>query len=203
MGNFGKGWMAVQRGFYGMLALAGVAVLIAGAVWWNRNGGVEIGGGFDNRIELTPQEIRRIEEIGEWEFLSVQTETVADTLRKGFFTDDRLVVIYTGTLRLGIDMQHVKDNWTRVHGDTVTLHLPVVRLLDKHFIDEARTKVFYESGAWTNQARRELYYKAYNSMVRKCLTRENLRQAEGNARQQFATMFHALGFNTVEITFGN
>ena len=69
--------------------------------------------GFDDRIELTSQEIRRIEQIGQWEFLSVQSEVVADTLRKGFFTDDRLVAVYTGVPRIGIDMNRVTGEWAQ------------------------------------------------------------------------------------------
>lgn len=43
-------------------------------------------------------------------------------------------------------MNRVTGEWAQAHGDTVTLRLPAVHLLDKNFIDEARTKVFYESG---------------------------------------------------------
>ena len=68
-------------------------------------------------------------------------------MRKGFFTDDRLVAIYRGTLRLGVDLRLADKNWVYAHGDTVTLTLPKIRLLDRRFIDETRTKVFYESDA--------------------------------------------------------
>ena len=68
-----------------------LAVFIGLLIKWNRKGGISVEVGFDDRIELTSQEIRRIEQIGQWEFLSVQSEVVADTLRKGFFTDDRCV----------------------------------------------------------------------------------------------------------------
>ena len=72
-----------------------LAVFIGLLIKWNRKGGISVEVGFDDRIKLTSQEIRRIEQIGQWEFLSVQSEVVADTLRKGFFTDDRLVAVYT------------------------------------------------------------------------------------------------------------
>lgn len=68
-----------------MVGLAVVlAVFIGLLVKWNRKGGISVEAGFDDRIELTSQEIRRIEQIGQWEFLSVQSEVVADTLREGF-----------------------------------------------------------------------------------------------------------------------
>lgn len=184
------------------MSVAVAAVVLAGlVVVWNRRGGVSMEVGFDPRIELTAQEIRRIEQIGQWEFLSVQSEVVADTLREGFFTDDRLVAVYTGVPRIGIDMNRVEGEWVRAHGDTVSLCLPAVHLLDKDFIDEARTVVFYESGKWPNSARRDLYDQAYRKMLRQCLTPSNMQRAENHARNQFTAMFRALGFHTVEIRF--
>lgn len=181
-----------------------VLVLAVWAVWsWRRSGGIEVQVGVDPRIELTPQEISRIERIGQWEFLSVQSEVVVDTLRKGFFSDDRLVIVYSGTPRIGIDMRRVAEGWAVSRGDTVSLRLPEVHLLDENFMDEARMKVFYESGTWSNAARHDLYERARRKMRSKSLVRSNLRRAEANARNQFSALFHALGFSTVEITFSS
>lgn len=185
----------------GMVAAAVVCIVVL-LVWWcNRPGGASLKVGFDNRIELTSQEISRIKEIGEWEFLSVRMEVVVDTLRKGFFSDDRLVAIYIGTPRIGIDLTRVGDDWVQVCGDTVTLRLPSPDLLDRNFIDEARTRVFYESGTWSNRARREMYGMARRKMVARSLNLENLQRAEENARNQFTTMFRALGFHCVNVVF--
>ena len=133
-----------------------LAVFIGLLIKWNRKGGISVEVGFDDRIKLTSQEIRRIEQIGQWE----------------------LVAVYTGVPRIGIDMNRVTGEWAQAHGDTVTLRLPAVHLLDKNFIDEARTKVFYESGKWPNGARRDLYDRAYGKMLRQCLTPSNMRRAE-------------------------
>ena len=48
-----------------------LAVFIGLLIKWNRKGGISVEVGFDDRIKLTSQEIRRIEQIGQWEFLSV------------------------------------------------------------------------------------------------------------------------------------
>lgn len=186
-------------GLGGIVAVAGVVLAVT--AWCGGSGGTYVKAGFDNRIELTSQEVRHIEEIGEWEFIAVRCEVVVDTLRKGFFSDDRLVAIYTGTPRLGIDLGRVERDWVMVAGDTVTLSLPPVGLLDEHFVDEARTRVFYESGTWTGGARKEMYVRACRKMREQCMTKENLYQAEENARKQFAAMFRALGFQTIVIKF--
>lgn len=185
---------------WGPVLLAAVA--LAAVLWWcGRSDGTYVKAGFDNRIELTAQEIRRIEDIGEWEFLSVRSEVVVDTLREGFLSDDRLVAVYTGTPRLGIDMREAGEDWVRASGDTVRVQLPPVRLLDNRFVDEARTRFFYESGTWSNQARKEMYVRAQRRMRARCVTPRNLRQAEENARRQFTALFRALGFQTIDIKF--
>lgn len=74
--------------------------------------------GSNDKIEPTPTQIQSIRDIGEWEFLSVSAEEMVDTVRKGFFSDDELVRIYYGTLRLGINMQNLSEDAIRVQSDT-------------------------------------------------------------------------------------
>ena len=171
--------------------------------WWiafaekDNNLGLEVNGDIND----TPQQIQLISDIGEWEFLSVSNEELVDTVRKGLFSDDHLVRIYYGTLRLGIDLGKAKAGWIRTQGDSVMVKLPKVGLLDSNFIDEARTKAFYESGKWSAADREALYRKAYRQMIAHCLTPENLRSAEDNADQQFRKMLKAMGFSYVSIDF--
>ena len=152
-------------------------------------------------INVTPEQIQHIKAIGEWEFLSISDEELVDTVRKGLFKDDQLVRIYYGTLRLGVNLQHVKDGWIKTQGDTVSVTLPKVGLLDEQFIDEARTKAFYESGKWTPKDREALYHKAHRQMKAHCLTPQNLKSAENNADTQFRRMMKAMGYNNITIRF--
>ena len=71
----------------------------------------------DQRIGITPTQIASIKQIGQWEFLSVSDEEMVDTTRNRFFADDELVRIYYGTLRLGIDMNEVKNQWIKKEKD--------------------------------------------------------------------------------------
>ena len=155
----------------------------------------------DDKINVTPAQIQSIKDIGEWEFLSISNEELVDTVRKGLFSDDQLVRIYYGTLRLGINLKKTQDGWIQPQGDSVTVTLPKVELLDENFIDEARTKAFYESGKWTTADREALYRKAHRQMIAHCLTPENLRSAENNADVQFRKMMKTMGFNYVSIRF--
>jgi hypothetical protein len=155
----------------------------------------------NEQIDPTPTQIQSIRAIGEWEFLSVSAEEMVDTVRKGFFSDDELVRIYYGTLRLGINMQSLSDDAMAIHGDTLQVTLPKVGLLDNDFIDESKTKPFYESGKWSPQAHQALYQKAHRQMLHHCLTPENLQAAQTNAQSQLQNLFHSLGYKTVTLYF--
>ena len=154
-----------------------------------------------NKIELTPQEIRSIKEIGEWEFLAVHTEEMVDTLARGFFSDRRLARIYQGTLHMGIDMSEVKENWITSSGDTLFLQLPPIRVLDKDFIHEAQTRSFYEKGQWDPEARAQLLQKARRQIIARCFTAENLKIAKKNGYDQLSSLFKTFGFNVIIIDF--
>lgn len=157
--------------------------------------------GSNDKIDPTPTQIQSIRDIGEWEFLSISAEEMVDTVRKGFFSDDELVRIYYGTLRLGINMQNLRDDAITLQGDTLQVTLPKVSLLDKDFIDEAKTKSFYESGKWTPQAHQALYQKAHRQMLQHCLTKENLTTAQSNAESQLSNLFKSLGYKNVILSF--
>ena len=184
------------------LILFGISLVIV-AVFWLRSctKGDHIEIGADDAIDASPTQIQSIKAIGEWEFLSVSLEELADTVRKGIFSDDELSRIYYGTLRLGINMHQVEPGWLTAEGDSVSLSLPQVALLDRDFIDEARTKPFFETGSWKPEDREALYRQAHNRMLQHGLTKENLVAAEDNAREQITSLMKAMGFKKVRITF--
>ena len=193
-----KIWTGIKIGL-----VAVVAVLLIAVSFWLKNAtkGDHVDFGTDTVIDMTPTQIQSIKAIGEWEFLSVSAEELVDTVRKGIFRNDELVRIYYGTLRLGVNMHHVKPGWLQANGDSVTVSLPQVGLLDKDFIDEARTKPFYEVGSWKPADRETLYKKAYRQMLSHCLTKENLQAAKVNGEAQFRSMMRSLGYKNVNIVF--
>lgn len=157
----------------------------------------------NDTIDITPMQIRSIESIGEWEFLTINDEELVDTVRKGFFGDDELVRIYYGTLRLGINMKEAHEGWLAMDGDTLRAVLPPVRLLDDSFIDETRTRSFIESGKWSHQDREQMYRRADAMMRRRCLTPDNYKNARLNAEQQFKSMLQSMGYEKVKVEIAN
>ena len=179
-----------------------VGLIIAGFLWLRgltKDDYIDFGP--DSAIDITPTQIQSMKAIGEWEFLSVSAEELVDTVRKGIFSNDELVRIYYGTLRLGVNMHQVEPGWITTKGDSISMTLPKIGLLDKDFIDEARTKSFYESGTWKPADRDALFQKAYRRMLSHGMTEENLQAAEMNASQQLRQMMLSMGYKNVKITF--
>ena len=198
-------WLATVHGvgrikLYAIGAIV-VLVIVASAYLVRQCRGNSITAHVNDSIDITPTQVLAMEEIGEWEFLSIEDEEMVDTVRKKLFGTDELIRIYRGTLRLGIDLSEAREDWVAVNGDTLRIVLPKVKLLDDDFIDEAKTQPFFESGTWSDQARSDLYHRAKARMKARCLTKENIASAEDNALKQFYQMFKAMGYETVEVRF--
>lgn len=182
-----------------VLILLAVVIILFWLFFMKKDNSLELQVNRD--INVTPEQIQSIRQIGEWEFLSVSNEELVDTVRRGFLSNDELVRIYYGTLRLGINLHQAAPDWLQAHGDSVVVTLPPVVLLDRDFIDETRTQSFYETGRWTPAAREQLYKKAYRQMLSHSLTPQNLESARQNAEAQFRQMMQAMGFRHIEIKF--
>lgn len=180
-----------------------VALVVVIAVWWVSHtvSHSTVSIGSDKKIEITPEQIRSIKAIGQWEFLSFSDEEMIDTVRKGIFSDDHLVRIYYGTMRFGVDLSKTQPGWIKSRGDSVVVILPPISLLDDNFIDETRTKSFYESGRWTAADREAMFGRAYNRMRSRGYSRTNIESAENNADAQFRNMLRAMGFENIVIRF--
>jgi hypothetical protein len=155
----------------------------------------------ENKIDITPQQITSIKEIGQWEFLSISEEELVDTTRKGILSDDNLVRIYKGTLRLGIDLKELSEQNVFIQNDTLFMTLPPIKLLDEHFIDEANTRSFHETGKWKPADRERMYQKAQLMMKQRALTSENYQNAKDYGESQITDLMNNMGFPHVVITF--
>lgn len=184
------------------IALVGFAFVVGLAMyvsWLMKDNQVSIG--HTDHIGITSVQVDKIKSIGQWEFLSIADEELVDTVRHGFFGDSELARIYYGTLRLGIDMRQVKEGWIQMDHDTVVVTLPAIQLLDDKFLDEARTKTFYEDGKWTENDKEALRHRACEAMKRRCLTADNVSHAQQNAKKQFESLLKAMDFPFIKVRF--
>lgn len=181
------------------ILIAGFIVILGTILIWQFFHSTNIHITKEGKMEFTPVEIEKIRNIGEWEFLSISDEEIVDTIRHGFFGDDELSRIYYGTLRLGINLSEIKEDWITMDNDTVVVKLPPVKLLDNNFLDEARTKSFIEDGKWTEEDRAALTDRAIRLMRKRCLTKQNISKAENNAKHQMTMLLNSMGMKNVRI----
>ncbi len=192
-----------------LVTIAVVAVVIIVAVVWvkcSRMSGpiIDIEVETPTEIAVTTQIIRSIKDVRQWEFLKITDEEVIDTVRKlPLWPDDRLVLVFHGTPRIGIDLSEATDGWVENHNDSLVVTLPQPRLLDNNFIDETLTDVFAQSGRWSAADRERLYESARSRMVARALTKENLDRVRRAATDKFTTLFLSLGAADVEIRFAD
>ena len=155
--------------------------------------------GVDNdTINKTPIVVDKLKQIGEWEFLSIDTEEMVDTVAKkkflGIVTGDKEYIrIFPGVLRFGVDMKELTDNNIIKKGDTIKVTLPEIKLLSEDFIDETAAKTFYEEGKWEESDRKFLYEKAVRQMRERHVTEANMKKAHDIGVEQMKNLLKSLG----------
>lgn len=155
----------------------------------------------DKPIAQSPEEIIHLRSIGQWEFLSVESEELVERHHTGLMSDRDLICIYRGTLRIGVDLRKLPEDWVEVKGRNAIVHLPQPSLLDENFLDESRTTVFMEQGLFRAEERETMIAEAKNKMKQRALTTDNLSIARRNAESQFQKLFHAMGYEDVIVEF--
>jgi hypothetical protein len=178
-----------------LVALIGYGAMVAYRTLTNSNDAV------DKPIEQSPEEIMRLQAIGQWEFLSVEAEELVERHYSGLMSERDLVCIYRGTLRIGVDMRKLPSDWVEMKERSAILHLPQPSLLDENFLDESRTTVFFEQGVFRPEERDAMRTEAKDKMKQRAMTTENLSIARRNAEAQFQKLFLAMGYEDVVVEF--
>lgn len=186
-----------------LLTLAVIVAIIGAGIYLMRPSGI----GVDKaKIDESPLQIEQIRKISQWEFLTVECEVLVDTarVRPWPVAPDRLARIYSGALRIGVNLDDASANWIETEGDSVVnLRLPALAILDDRFIDEASTISFYERGKWDESVRRDMYDRAARRMREFALTGGHLDMARTQAVGRFTALFKGLGYDRVNVSFVN
>ena len=178
-----------------LVGLIGYGAMVAYRTLTHSNDAVE------KPIEQSPEEIVRLQAIGQWEFLSVEAEELVERHYSGLMSERDLVCIYRGTLRIGVDMRKLPSDWVEMKERSAILHLPQPSLLDENFLDESRTTVFFEQGVFRPEERDAMRTEAKDKMKKRAITAENLSIARRNAEAQFQKLFLAMGYEDVVVEF--
>ena len=160
----------------------------------------------EERIERTPAVVDSIRSIGQWELASVELSVDVDTIRKRWIglVKDEVKRRYTGRLSVGIDMTQLQDSCYAVSGDTITVTLPAVRLLDTNFIDESRTRTLIadnEEFADNPQVKKAMLEKARRRLAEQGADRETVAECRQRAAAEVKERFSAIGYSTVVVVF--
>ena len=160
----------------------------------------------EERIERTPAVVDSIRSIGQWELASVELSVDVDTIRKRWIglVKDEVKRRYTGRLSVGIDMTQLQDSCYAVSGDTITVTLPAVRLLDTNFIDESRTRTLIadnEEFADNPQVKKAMLEKARRRLAAQGADSETVAECRQRAAAEVKERFSAIGYSTVVVVF--
>lgn len=160
----------------------------------------------EQRAEITPAVLDSIRSIGEWQLMTVPMTLEVDSTQKRWLglVKDKLRRSYTGTMSLGIDLHKLHEEWHEVNGDTITLTVPDICLLDSNFIDESKTRLILSENddfEADPKVKGAMLLKARNRMINVGITSANLQNCRDQATQELTTRFKAIGYKGVKVKF--
>lgn len=115
--------------------------------------------------------------------------------------EERIYVIYPATLHFGFDLTRCDSSSIRTHGDTVSVTLPPVQILNKegHSVDEALKRTAIEEGEWSATDMINLRHRAEAIMRRQCEYEGCYEKAEQAGVSAVRAMMASFGYGHVEV----
>jgi len=113
---------------------------------------------------------------------------------------DKLVMVVSGTVIAGIDLQRLTDQSVRIVKDSVWLTLPSSQLLDV-ITNPSGFDIFIEEGPWGQQAVLAVKQKARQRMITEATQRGLMGKANQQAAQMMRSFLEAAGFKKITIQF--
>ena len=152
-----------------------------------------------------PISMRDIAKTEQLKVLTMHKEILTHQYRlsPGFLrdTEERIFVIYPATLHFGFDLSRCTPNSIRAHGDTLTITLPPVQVLNKegHSLDEAAKRTAIEEGQWSTVEMTNLRNRAEALMLRQCEYDRCYEKAEKAGVSAVRAMVATMGYGHVEV----
>lgn len=186
------------------LALAGVLALSASvSSTWHRLTG------RSTSIDVSaPALIERIQKLSRLETVDYSVDKIVEgdreyALLPNFLTGDKLLLIAHGEVIAGVDLSQLESNDLSVHGDAVTLHLPVAQVLTSR-LDNQQTRIYSRTTGLLVSADPNLEsavrLAAEQQLTQAAIAQGILLKARQNAQASLTTLLYGLGFRSVSVT---
>ena len=157
-------------------------------------------------VEVGPLTVRNIASTEKLRVLSMRKEVLASQHRIGGGLlgngESKIFVIYPATLHFGFDLSKCDTTSIQVQGDTVSVVLPPVEVLnrDGKAVDEAAKRTPIEQGDWSAKEMTALRERAEALMLRSCEYDSCYVRAERMGRNMVAAAISRLGYSHVEVS---
>jgi hypothetical protein len=166
-------------------------------------------------IENTPILIREIKEMAQMITVTAYDEVVVDSVKANALdvvkaitgysvmplsTYDRLVIVAKGKVMAGTDLKMINEGNIMVDGDSVSINLPQVRILDV-IINPSDFSTFTETGTWTNDAVTLVKAKARRKMEMRAVQNNILQIAENRSKLLMENFLKSAGFRRVYVYY--
>ena len=156
-------------------------------------------------VQVGPLTVRDIASTEQLRVLSMRKEVLASQHRIGGGllgnSESKVYVIYPATLHFGFDLSKCDTTSIRVNGDTVSVVLPPVEVLNREgkAVDEASKRTPIEEGDWTAQEMKALKARAEALMLRSCEYDSCYVRAERVGCTMVAAAISRLGYGCVDV----
>ena len=166
-------------------------------IWGSTSGGgreVVLGIRRLNELATVEQTVQSI--VVEEENASVFNQPLPE-----FLTGERLLLVATGEVEAGVNLDDLEEDDVRVLGETVTVTLPEARVLDSS-LDEDATKLYdRDRGLLKIQGNDELIEEARREALEQiegeAMNNNVLEQAQNNAEDSIRALVTSLGYEKV------
>ena len=118
--------------------------------------------------------------------------------KKDGLVTDEIVIIANGKVRAGFNLKGLSDDDIIVQGDTLTVTLPKVEILDV-IVNPANFDVYVETGEWNENKVTEIKKQALEQIKSDAINDGILDKAKESGLKKLQEMFKSFGYNEVII----
>ena len=111
---------------------------------------------------------------------------------------DEIVIIANGKVRAGFNLKGLSDDDIIVQGDTLTVTLPKVEILDV-IVNPTNFDVYVETGEWNENKVAEIKKQALEQIKSDAINDGILDKAKESGLKKLQEMFKSFGYNEVII----